>query len=236
MGNEESEIKAFENMIDQFGGPGKIYSCVSDSYDLWNAVDKWYSLKDKIIEKGGRLVIRPDSGNPVAVVSGLIDALINKFGCRINSKGYKVLPDYIRVIQGDGVDEKSIKDILQELSFRKISTSNVVFGIGGMLLQHLDRDTLRFAMKCSAIRINGKWNDVFKQPITDPGKNSKKGRLALVNNSLNNYETKRLEELEYENSSPNILECVDNDILRDIWINGELLVDEQFEDIRARVK
>lgn len=235
-GNEESEIRAFENMIDQFGGPGKIYACVSDSYDLWAAVDKWYSLKDKIIKKGGILVIRPDSGNPVAVVSGLIDALMNKFGYSINNKGYKVLPDYIRVIQGDGVDEKSIKDILQELSFRKISTSNVVFGIGGCLLQHLDRDTLKFAMKCSAIRINGEWNDVFKDPITDSGKRSKKGRLALVNNILNKYETKRVEELEYDQFEPNILECVDNDILRDIWMNGKLLIDEQFEDIRARVK
>lgn len=224
-GGEPGEINAFKNMIDKFGGG--LYSCVSDSYDIYAAVDKWRSLRDEIVSKGGTLVIRPDSGNPVAVVSGVIDALMQKFGYTVNSKGYKVLPPYLRVIQGDGIEEKSIRDILQELAFRKISASNIAFGMGGALLQHLDRDTLRFAMKCSAIYVNGEWQDVYKSPITDPEKKSKKGRLALIGLASGEIDTVR-ESVLFDSVRF-------SELLRDVFINGKLLVDYKFEDIKARI-
>lgn len=222
-GGEENEIDAFTNMIEQFGGEGKLYACVSDSYNIWNAAEKWKSLEPLILEKGGTLVIRPDSGNPVAVVSGLADKLMSLFGYEVNSKGYKVLPNHIRIIQGDGVDEFSIKDILNELKFRGISGSNVAFGMGGALLQHLDRDTLRFAYKASAACVNGEWRNVSKDPITDPGKKSKAGILKLVNDKGYWLTVK-----EEDDGRKNEMEVV--------WENGRLLVDHKFSDIRARVQ
>lgn len=227
----DNELAAFENMIDQFGGEGKLYACVSDSYDIWDAVEnKWPSLKEKIISKGGTLVVRPDSGNPVAVVSGVIERLMSQFGFIVNSKGYRVLPDYIRVIQGDGVEESSIRDILQELQFRKISATNIAFGMGGALLQHLTRDSLRFAMKCNAARVNGQWRDVYKQPITDQMKVSKRGRLALlhVQPELEGRRGpsywKTIREDQCPTSNSNRLEMV--------YRNGELLRDQSFAEIR----
>ena len=227
----ENEKDAFENMVEQFAGTNddgspKLYACVSDSYDIWAAVEKWKSLEDKIKEKGGILVIRPDSGNPVAVTSGLISELMYAFGYTVNSKGYRVLPDYIRVIQGDGVNEDSIRDILRELQFRKISASNIAFGMGGALLQHLDRDALRFAMKASAIEINGQWNDVYKDPITDINKKSKKGRLGVVCRN-NAYMTVRRDIV-----PPNPEKGGFNDILQPVFRNGKLLKEWAFSEIR----
>ena len=147
---------------------------------------------------------------------------MQKFGYTINSKGYKVLPPYLRVIQGDGIEEKSIRDILQELAFRKISASNIAFGMGAKLLQSLDRDTLRFACKCSEITINGIINDVYKNPVTDPDKKSKKGRLALIKVD-NRIVTIREDQLQIEN------------ILVDVFRNGSLLVDYNFDQIKSRV-
>jgi len=179
-GGPEFEIEAFENMLDKFGGEGKVVACVSDSYDIWKSVKKWKSLEPKILEKKMTLVVRPDSGNPVQVVSDLIEMLISEFGHLLTGKGFKLLPDHIRVIQGDGINEKAIGDILVEMEHRGLSTDNIAFGMGGGMLQHFDRDVLRFAMKASAIKRAGRdWEDVYKDPITDHGKKSKRGRLAL---------------------------------------------------------
>ena len=103
----------------------------------------------------------------------------------MNSKGYKVLNN-VRIIQGDGINEQSIKDILARLTIAGYSADNVAFGMGGALLQHMNRDSQRFAMKASAVKVNGEWRDVFKDPVTDFGKRSKKGRLELYFNHMNN--------------------------------------------------
>jgi nicotinamide phosphoribosyltransferase len=224
------EAEAFLNMINRFGGKGKLYACVSDSYDIWNAVENiWPSLKDAIIEKGGTLVVRPDSGNPVAVVAGVIERLMSKFGWTENSKGYRVLPEYIRVIQGDGIDEESIRDILQELQFRKISASNVAFGMGGALLQHLNRDTLRFAMKCNSIKRNGSWQDVSKNPVTDSGKVSKAGRLALI--KIDPEKEGRRGEPYFKTIREDELGDREN-CLETVFENGELMREQSFSEIR----
>lgn len=173
--SREGERMAYENMVDQFGNG--LYAVVSDSYDIYNAVDNIWGkdLKDKVIEFGGRLVIRPDSGDPVEVTLTLIESLGKSFGFTKNSKGYKVLHPSVRLIQGDGVNPNSIVKILQNFAYNGWSAENIVFGMGGALLQKVDRDSLKFAMKASAIRISGIWNDVYKDPVTDPGKVSKKG-------------------------------------------------------------
>jgi len=189
---KENEKSAYENMINKFGKG--IYAVVSDSYDIYNAVSNIWGkeLKQKIIDAGGTLVIRPDSGIPKDVVLKVITLLSESFGHTLNSKGYKLLPPYIRVIQGDGINEESIVEILENLKNNGFSADNIAFGMGGALLQQVNRDTLNFAMKTSAVCINNEWHDVFKQPIDMPMKASKKGILGLdLQNGV--FETKRKE-------------------------------------------
>lgn len=184
---EANERDAYENMIDKFGGPGKIYSVVADSYDILNAVDKIITgdLLPKIVEKGGRFVIRPDSGVPSVIVMNILDILEQKVPITVNEKGYKVLPDYFRILQGDGVDYYAIEDILNIMMFKGWSSENIVFGAGGSLLQKVNRDTLKFAMKQNAIKIDrSEWIPVQKKPKHDITKASKPGYITDANLEL----------------------------------------------------
>lgn len=220
----EGEVEAYRNMLNQFGGTGKVVAVVSDSYDLWNAIDQLWGdvLKQQVASTGGVLVIRPDSGDPVKVVREALIRLANRFGYRINSKGYKVLPDYVRLIQGDGINPVSLQKILDAIMQAGFSAENLAFGMGGGLLQQVDRDTLGWAMKASAAQVAGEWRDVYKDPITSKAKRSKRGRLALVKGS-EGIETIRLEDL---NGRENLLEPV--------YRNGKLLREDTLTDIRAR--
>ena len=224
----ENEVEAFKNMIEQFGGEGKIYACVSDSYDIYEAAGKlWPSLKKEIVEKGGTLVVRPDSGDPLTMPIEVVKILMDKFGYETNSKGYKVLPPYIRVIQGDGIDTNSLPVIIENMIAEKLSLDNLAFGMGGGLLQKVDRDTLKYAMKASArCDVNGVWTDVFKDPISDRGKTSKKGRLGLVRQC-------GLGSCGYQTVPKDIADKKGN-ILRPVFRNGQLLIDDNFETIRER--
>lgn len=183
------EEDAFKNMLEQF--PTGLVACVSDSYDIFDACHTiWGQKLKKMVEsRDGCLVIRPDSGNPLEVLPMVFQILSEQFGFTTNSKGYKVLPPKIRVIQGDGIDAESMKEILDCLTNNKWSTDNIAFGSGGGLLQKHNRDTLKCAMKCSYIEVNGKGRSVFKDPITDKGKTSMKGTLRLVKQKNNVYKT-----------------------------------------------
>ena len=174
-----SEALAYKNMVEQFSKEGSIYAVVSDSYDIYNAVENIWGkeLRDLVIEKKGTLVVRPDSGDPTEVLPRLITSLYKNFGGVKNDKGYIVLNN-VRLIWGDGINELSIRSILRMVvDVMGFSADNIAFGMGGALLQQVNRDTQKFAMKCSAAQINGEWVDVFKDPVTDPGKASKKGIL-----------------------------------------------------------
>lgn len=170
----DNEKKMYENVIRTYGGKGKVFACVSDSYNIWEALKMWKELEPILLEVGGTLVIRPDSGDPVTTPVQVVEELMGLFGYTVNAKGYKVLPSHIRVIQGDGIDEESVVRIMQRMVDRKLSIDNIAFGMGGGLLQNLNRDTLGWVMKCSAARVNGEWRDVYKDPIGG-GKTSKKG-------------------------------------------------------------
>ncbi|MDJ0681134.1 MAG: nicotinate phosphoribosyltransferase [Xenococcaceae cyanobacterium MO_167.B52] len=222
---QERETEAYENMLKQFAGEGKLVAVVSDSYNLWHAIAEIWGnkLKEQVINNGGTIVIRPDSGNPVDVVCQTIEMLMEKFGYSVNSKGYRQLPDYLRVIQGDGIALDSIGLIVEAMTQRGLSAENIAFGMGGGLLQKVNRDSLKFAMKASAVKVNNVWCDVFKAPITDFGKTSKKGRLALIKNQQNDYQTVRIEELGNNTNQ-----------LRTVFENGQLLIDDSFETIRSR--
>lgn len=224
----EGEVEAYRNMLRLFARPGKLVAVVSDSYDLFGALRTWgTTLKDEVIASGATLVIRPDSGVPEDIVAQCAVALDGYFGSDVNGKGFKVLR-HVRIIQGDGINEESIGRILLRLRERGFSADNVAFGMGGALLQHMNRDTQRFAMKCSAVLAEGRWFDVNKDPLTDPGKASKKGRLSLYRSRATGaLETRRIETTsaaEYD------------DVLVPVWENGELLADWTLAEVRARAE
>lgn len=176
----DNEVEAYRNMLKQFAKPGSLVAVVSDSYDIYNAAEKLWgdALKQEVIDSGAMVIIRPDSGDPLEVTLKLVRILGDKFGYTTNDKGFKVLNN-VRLIQGDGVNESAIRTILGNFMVHGWSADNIAFGMGGALLQQLDRDTQKFAMKCSAIKVNGEWRDVQKDPITDPGKKSKAGLVTL---------------------------------------------------------
>ena len=176
----EGEVNAYRNMLNQFAKPGSIVAVVSDSYDVFNAASKLWGeeLRQQVIDSGATVVIRPDSGDPLTINQQLIEILGQKFGYTTNAKGFKVLNN-VRLIQGDGVNELTIRSILGGFMAMGWSADNIAFGMGGALLQQVDRDTQKFAMKCSSACINGEWIDVMKDPITDSGKKSKAGRVTL---------------------------------------------------------
>ena len=224
----ENEALAYRNMLARFGKPGALFSVVSDSYDLFHAVrDLWGGeLKQAVIDSGATLVVRPDSGDPVTIVAETLKILDETFGATVNGKGYKVL-DHVRVIQGDGVNPVSIAAILDRIVADGFSAENLAFGMGGGLLQQLDRDTQKFALKCSAAQVGGRWIDVSKDPATDPGKRSKAGRLALLVDEAGIYRTVALAEGQ-------VIEPGWRDAMVTVWEDGELLVDQTLAQVRAR--
>lgn len=177
------EAEGYENMLELFSKPGAIVSVVSDTYDIERAVKRIWGeeLKEKVISSGGRLVVRPDSGDPLTVPIRVIELLMEKFGYTVNEKGFKILPDYIRVLQGDGITVNSMSQILENMKDAGIAANNIVFGMGAGTLQKVDRDTFNFAMKCTAMQEDGKWVDIYKAAS---GKKSHKGRTTLMRNRV----------------------------------------------------
>jgi len=222
----ENEKAAYENMIELFGGEGKIYACVSDSYNIYEAIKMWGELKEKIIDKGGTLVVRPDSGDPLTVPIDVVELLMEEFGFTVNSKGFRILPSYIRVIQGDGISEHSLPQLIDNLIRAGLSIDNIAFGMGGGLLQLVNRDSLKYAMKASAIMASdGEWTDVFKDPIHG-GKTSKKGRLGLI------YQTGVCGGS--FRTVPKSVADKKGNLLRPIFRNGKLLIEDTFDQVRER--
>lgn len=214
----ENEVDSYRNMLKKNAKPGGLVACVSDSYDIYAACKMWGTeLKQDVIDSGATVVIRPDSGYPPEVVVKCLKILDEGFGHTVNAKGYRVLNN-VRVIQGDGIDHKMIEQILFCMTIAMYSADNVAFGQGGALLQRLDRDTMKWAMKCSAALINGTWTRVFKDPITDDGKKSKKGRVVL-------YRTAECFYTGVEDWMPNEMETV--------YLNGDLIRDMTFDQVRA---
>lgn len=223
---EDRELDAYRNMLDRFAQPGGLLAVVSDSYDLERALGYWTGpLRERVLASGATLVIRPDSGHPPTVVRRTLERLAVGYGTRVNRKGYRVL-NRVRVIQGDGIDLDSIGAILAETQRAGFSAENLAFGMGGALLQRLDRDTQRFALKASAIRQGGVWRDVYKRPRTDPGKASKPGRLTLLRNlEFGTWRTQREEALVEPGWQP---------ALARVYEDGQLYGQQTLAAIRAR--
>lgn len=222
----DNESAAYANMLEKFSEPGAIVACVSDSYDIFNAIENIWGdeLKEKVISSGGTLVVRPDSMDPVTTPVKCVELLMERFGSVINSKDYHVLPDCVRVIQGDGIGIKDIDAILTLMEEKGLAAENMAFGCGGGLLQKVNRDTLKFAMKASAICVDGEWRDVYKEPVGQSDKVSKRGRLSLAMDK-GTFTTLRTSDLEHRDLK---------DCLQTVYQYGEIRNEQTFAEIRER--
>lgn len=217
---EEHEVDACRNMLTQY--PTGLVATVSDSFDIFNCCANIWGgeLKEMVLARDGVLVVRPDSGDPPTVVVKVLDILGDKFGYTVNAKGYKVLHPKVRVIQGDGIDFKMLGLILEAMKVAGWSADNVAFGSGGGLLQKMNRDTQKFAFKCSSIVVGDEERDVFKRPVTDGGKKSKAGRLKLVNRQ--GFKTVPLGDSD------------EDDFLETVFEDGIVTATHSFASVRAR--
>ena len=225
----DGECAAMKNMLEQY--PVGLVACVSDSFDVFKACEEYWggALKELVQAREGKgfLVIRPDSGPPVETTLKIFEILDARFGMATNTMGYKVLPSYLRMIWGDGIDYESLVAICESLTKAGYSTDNIAFGSGGGLLQKLNRDTQKCAFKCSSVVVGGEERHVFKDPVTDSGKKSKKGRLKLVKDAKSGA-ISTLTEVGPDDATP--------DLLVEVFRDGRLLVDQTFAEVRARAE
>ena len=221
---EDGEQAAYRHILERFS-EGTV-AVVSDSWDIFEACRRLWgrNLRPEIVGNPGRtLVIRPDSGDPEKVVVECLSILGAEFGHSVNEKGYKVLPSHLRLIQGDGISRRSLPGLCDAITGAGWSMENVAFGSGGGLLQDCDRDTLRFALKCNWVQVNGVRRDVYKRPASDPAKNSKSGPLKLIRDG-EGFRTVRVD----AGSEP--------DVLREVFRDGEVLIRDDLDAIRARAE
>lgn len=221
---KDGEVDAYRNLLQQY--PTGTIACVSDSFNIDHACSELWGrqLKEEVLQRNGVLVVRPDSGEVVPMVLNVLERLGNAFGTYVNEHGYRVLNDKVRVIQGDGCTIETIANIIDSMIEAEWSIDNIVFGMGGGLLQKVDRDTQRFAFKCSHTVCDGQSLDVYKQPVSDPAKASKRGRLKLIyNDSVGSY-------LTVPEMDPN------PDQMRVVFEHGEVIVRDTFDNIRQRAQ
>lgn len=208
-GGNEDELGTFRYLMKQF--PTGILSIVSDTWDLWKVLTEHLpTLKEEILARDGKIVIRPDSGDPVDIICGIesnvdsrlfdgenydltlpqkkgvIELLWDVFGGTVNAQGYKVLDPHIGAIYGDSITLDRAEEICERLKAKGFATSNIVLGIGSFTYQYNTRDTFGFAMKATYCEVNGEGREIFKDPITDDGtKKSSKGLLMVQQNDIN---------------------------------------------------
>ena len=198
-GGKEDEESTFRRLLETY--PKGILSVVSDTWDLWRVcTEHIVALKEEILARDGKLVIRPDSGDPVDILCGreerlsdapgeyktpaeigVIELLWDVFGGTVNKQGYKVLDPHIGAIYGDSITIERADEICRRLEAKGFASTNVVLGIGSFTYQFNTRDTFGFAMKATYCEINGEGREIFKDPITDDGtKKSATGLLCVT--------------------------------------------------------
>lgn len=237
--------------------PTGIVSLVSDTFDLWKVLTVALpKLKDKIMARDGgpesldKVVIRPDSGDPVDILcgtyvadsiipaykpeqKGVVELLWEIFGGTVNEQGYKVLDPHIGAIYGDSITPERCTQICERLKAKGFASTNVVFGIGSYTYQYLTRDSLGFAMKATSVTINGKEQAIFKDPITDDGtKKSAKGRVVVLEDEENGIHY--VDASMYNSSELNTLS--ESDLLQTVFENGKIVRETSLSEVRNRVK
>ena len=237
-GTKEDEIGTFTQLIETY--PTGILSVVSDTWDLWRVITEYLpKLKAAIESREGKLVIRPDSGDPVAIIcgekqiiggetpqeKGVVELLWKVFGGTINKQGYKVLNPKIGAIYGDSITVERAEQICKRLAEKGFASTNVVLGIGSFTYQFNTRDTFGFAMKATSVVVNDERREIFKNPITDDG--IKKSAKGLVKVSKKNNEYILIDEVtEAEEATGE---------LRKIYENGVFFNRTTLEEIRSKV-
>lgn len=238
-GGKETEEETYRRLITKVYPTG-IVSIVSDTWDFFGVVTKTLpALKNAIMSRNGKLVIRPDSGVPEDILcgdeaapegtnerKGLIQLLWEIFGGTVNEKGYKVLDPHIGAIYGDAITLQRQEVILSRLEKMGFASCNVVLGIGSFSFQYCSRDTYGFAMKATYCEVNGESREIFKQPKTDSKKNSARG-LLYVESTPNGYKLHDRVTREKESSPSNALKTVFED--------GALLQNMTLAKIRENV-
>ena len=249
MGTKESEIETFRRLIKLY--PTGILSVVSDTWNLWDVCTKFLpELKEEILARDGKLVIRPDSGDPVDIIcgesmasiirrknpknkvkpedfpeyKGVIELLWDIFGGTINEQGYKVLDPHIGAIYGDSITLDRATQICERLKAKGFASTNIVLGIGSFTYQYNTRDTFGFAMKATYGEVNNEAREIFKDPITDDGtKKSKKGLLRVVQHE----QLEVIDQQTWEGEQASLLTTVFKD--------GKLVKETSLDEIRAKL-
>ena len=235
-GGETNEKETFERLLALY--PKGIVSVVSDTWNLWSVLcDVLPSLREQILSRDGKLVIRPDSGDPVAILCGdpsapiheparrgVVELLWDTFGGSLTPTGHKLLDPHIGCIYGDAITFERARAILENLYRKGFASTNVVFGVGSYSYQYVTRDTYGFAMKATWAKVNAVGWNLFKAPVTDSGeKFSAKGRLAVAVGP-----DARLGLI--NNASP---EAERDSLLKCVWNDGEFVRQQTLDDIRA---
>lgn len=241
MGTQDAEIETFERLIAQVY-PAGIVSIVSDTWDFWQVITEFLpALKNKILARNGKVVIRPDSGDPVKIIvgdenapagspeyKGAIECMWEIFGGTITEKGYKLLDSHIGLIYGDSITTERQQAILEGLKQKGFASYNVVLGIGSYTYEYVTRDSFGFAMKATYGEVNGVGRDIFKAPKTDDGtKKSAKGLMKVFRDASTGKLALK-DQCTWEEEAEGELKTVFKD--------GQLVVDRTLEEIRARVR
>ena len=238
MGTTEGELETFRRLICEVYPKG-ILSIVSDTWDLWKVLTEYLpQLKEEITNREGKVVIRPDSGDPVDILcgnangkniqeqKGVIELLWDCFGGATNSKGFKELIPQIGAIYGDSITIERATQICERLKAKGFASTNVVLGIGSYTYQYNTRDTFGFAMKATYGEVNGEGREIFKDPITDDG--TKKSAKGLMKIEIKNGKYALVDQVNWETESTGELV--------EVFRDGKLFVDQTLSDIRTRAR
>lgn len=238
MGTTEGELETFRRLICEVYPKG-ILSIVSDTWDLWKVLTVYLpKLKQEIIGREGKLVIRPDSGDPVDILcgnpngknvqeqKGVIELLWDCFGGATNTKGFKELVPQIGAIYGDSITIERATQICERLKAKGFASTNVVLGIGSFTYQYNTRDTFGFAMKATYGEVNGEGREIFKDPITDDG--TKKSAKGLMKISLTNGKYELQDQVTWETEKTGQL--------KEVFRDGKLLIEQSLNEIRSRIR
>ena len=237
-GTKDDEIGTFKALMNTY--PTGVLSVVSDTWDLWKVLTQYLpQLKEEILSRDGKLVIRPDSGDPVDIIcgsssslgattaeeKGVVALLWEVFGGTVNAQGFKVLDPHIGAIYGDSITTDRAQRICERLAEKGFASTNVVLGIGSFTYQFNTRDTFGFAMKATSVVVNGERREIFKDPITDDG--IKKSAKGLIRVDTKNSEFVIVDQVSEEEEGKGALQT--------IYKDGEFLNTVSLEEIRTRV-